>query len=227
MKNPTGSKWRIKANITTVYDRLKGYFSGEEVLEVGPNSTADYEIEYHPLSMTRNDQAPEVAEKIHEAKLFFPLPDGSAQMFDLEGRSQPPGALDVITVDVKAKSEKVHTIPISNWLPEKQRFEVSWDFENENEESVLIRGANTIDLPAQGRRDYKLSLYGIKQGSSKCRMSMRNRTNGEFIFFDLTITVQAPDSFDVIELSSVVRETVSTVISVSNPLDRAVEFKKD
>lgn len=55
---------------------------------------------------------------------------------------------------------------------------------------------------------------------------MRNHTNGEFIFYDLMINVLQPDSFEVIHLQSVIRESVTAVISLENPLDHPVDFKE-
>lgn len=131
IKNPTATNWRIKGNISSIYDRFQGYFTGAESLEVKPNSAADYEIEYLPLSMTKNDKTPEITDAVHEARLFFPLPDGSALMYNLAGKSLPPKASDTIQIQMKAKKEQVTTIPIQNWLEEKQRFEVTWTIEED------------------------------------------------------------------------------------------------
>jgi len=36
------------------------YFSGKDTLEIAPNSQADYEIFYRPLTMTKNEDVPAV-----------------------------------------------------------------------------------------------------------------------------------------------------------------------
>lgn len=226
VKNPTSSKWRIKASITTIYDRFGGYFSGPEYLEVGANSTAEYPISYQPLSMTAVPEVPEIKDTLHEAKLFFPLPDGTALMYDLKGKSLPPQALGNVVIDVKAKKETIHTIAIENWLNSLQRFDVTWDVPNENK-SIIVRGANTIDLPGHGKRSFKLSVYGIKQGNVQFKLTMKNKKTGEYIFFNVQVVVGPAESLKEITLTSVVRETASTVISVYNPLETAVEFKKE
>lgn len=76
VKNPTPKPWRIKANINSNLDSLKGYFEGKDFLDVPANGQAEYEIIYKPLTMTKNPLVPEIKEEIHEGTLFFPLPDG-------------------------------------------------------------------------------------------------------------------------------------------------------
>lgn len=76
IKNPTTKPWTIKAIITTNLDFTKGYFEGKEYLDVPANGSAEYEISYKPLTMTKNPMVPEIKEEFHEGTLFFPLPDG-------------------------------------------------------------------------------------------------------------------------------------------------------
>ena len=54
----------------------------------------------------------------------FPMPDGSALMFNLIGKSNPPNATETVSISMKAKNEQVHTLNLFNWLKEIQRFSV-------------------------------------------------------------------------------------------------------
>ena len=58
IKNPTAKAWKIKASISTEgkYD----YFRGKEFIDVNPNSQADFEIIYNPLTMTKNNEIPDI-----------------------------------------------------------------------------------------------------------------------------------------------------------------------
>jgi hydrocephalus-inducing protein len=40
--------------------------------------------------MTSNAEVPEIKQEFHEGTLFFPLPDGSALLYNLIGQSLPP-----------------------------------------------------------------------------------------------------------------------------------------
>ena len=53
---------------------------------------------------------------IHDATLFFPLPDGQAWKYKLVGKSNAPDAQGLINVNVEAKKQKYISIKVDNWL---------------------------------------------------------------------------------------------------------------
>ena len=77
-------------SISTTLEHCKGYFEGKDTLEVPASGQADFEVFYKPLTMTKNAQVPDIKDETHEGNLFFPLPDGTAIMYNLIGRSKPP-----------------------------------------------------------------------------------------------------------------------------------------
>lgn len=91
LKNPTPKLWKIKASISS--NEKYNYFTGNEFVEVPANGQTDYEIKYLPLTMTANEQEPSIKETAHNASLFFPIPDGTALMYKLTGKSNPPNVL--------------------------------------------------------------------------------------------------------------------------------------
>lgn len=226
IKNPVADRLSIKANISTIADSFKGYFMGSESIHVNSNDKADYEISYLPLTMTANPKAPKIKEVSHEGKLFFPMPDGSALMFNLVGKSNPPGPAESVTLTMKSKSEFTHAINLNNWLKEVQRFNVTFDLETKDD-SIIIKGANTIDLPAEGTKKYKLTLVALKQGLNKLTVTFRNPHTDEFIFYVLSLNIGAPEPTEITEMSAMVRDIAKKVISINNPLDKQVEIKKE
>lgn len=40
--------------------------------------------------MTTNEKAPKIKYESHEGNIFFPLPDGTALLYNLIGKSKPP-----------------------------------------------------------------------------------------------------------------------------------------
>jgi len=127
LKNPTAKPWKIKASISS--DNKFNYFEGKEFIDVDANGSADYEVSYNPLTMTKNEESPEIKEESHNASLFFPVPDGSALMYKLVGKATPPVSLESYDLSTKAKTNLVHLIPIKNWLKSSQRFNVTWKFD--------------------------------------------------------------------------------------------------
>jgi hydrocephalus-inducing protein len=226
IKNPTGEKIMIKANFTTTTDRFKGFFFGQEGIQIAPNDKADYEINYLPLTMTANAKAPKIKDEAHEGRIFFPMPDGSALSYNLSGKSNPPAVIETIAVSFKAKSDNIQIINLKNWLKEAQRLAVIIEPDTKDD-SVIIIGTNTIDLPAESSKKYKLNLYALKQGAHRVTVTFRNTNTDEFIFYVLNLTITPADPIESFELTSVVRESVKKVVSILNPLDRQVEIKKE
>lgn len=199
IKNPTNKPWRVKVTLTPVQtqpipspekkqkeavpaSQFKEYFQGKEYVEVPANSSADYEVIYKPLTMTRNDKAPSIKEETHEGQLFFPLPDGQAIVYNLIGKSLPPNVEQTFDIQLKAKKNQIQILPIRNWLKTSQRFNIQWNLEPEDP-SVILYGANTVDVMGEGHKDYKLTLFALKPTQNKPTIYFRNQATNEFIFF--------------------------------------------
>jgi len=60
-------------------------------------------ITYLPLTMTKSENVPEIKHEFHEGSIFFPMPEGKALQFKLQGKSLPPKAKEEITIELKAK----------------------------------------------------------------------------------------------------------------------------
>jgi hydrocephalus-inducing protein len=158
IKNPTPKPWKIKANISATLPAWRGYFTGSDTLQVPANGTADYEVTYEPLSMTKNETTTKINVEFHEAQLFFPLPDGSAYSYVLKGKANVPHPLKDEPITIKAKSDHVQIITVRNWLKVKQRFNVVTQFEGD-QPGIIVNGANTIDINEDNHKDFKLNIY--------------------------------------------------------------------
>jgi len=88
LKNPSQSNWRIKVQCQANLDAQKDYFVGADIVEIPAGSQTEYEVTYHPLSMTAQPEQKGV--DAHRGTLFFPCPDGSALLYNLLGKSNPP-----------------------------------------------------------------------------------------------------------------------------------------
>ena len=108
-------------------------------------------------------------------------------------------------------------IPVKNWLKAGQRFNVVWKFEAEDK-TIFVNAANTFDVAGDATKDYKLSVYALKACQAKLELVFKNPTTHEFLSFKINITVQPPDPMTKIELQSVVRESVTKLITIENPL---------
>ncbi|CAD8206755.1 unnamed protein product [Paramecium octaurelia] len=224
VKNPTPKPWKVKASVSALLPQFKDYFEGKEYIEVPANGQAEYEVVYKPLTMTSNPQIQNLQDQ-HEGSLFFPLPDGQALLYNLFGKSLPPLPQTVDTT-MKAKKNTTQVLQVKNWLKTSQRFEVTWTLEPEDP-SIILNGANTFEVSSEGTKDYKLTIYGLKQSQNKVTVYFRNAITQEFVFFKINLTIQPPDQLPRIELTSIVREVATKLITIENPINQPVEFKKD
>eukprot|EP00826_Nyctotherus_ovalis_P009987 TRINITY_DN12651_c0_g2_i3.p1 TRINITY_DN12651_c0_g2~~TRINITY_DN12651_c0_g2_i3.p1 ORF type:complete len:921 (+),score=283.65 TRINITY_DN12651_c0_g2_i3:189-2951(+) len=223
--NPTAQLWTIRPTISTGVDSCKDYFVGVATLEVPPKTKANYEVTYCPLTMT-----PETSEgtvKYHEASLFFPLPDGSARLYKLFGKANKPNALDTIRETATAKKPKFIGIPVNNWLGESQQFSVTWDINKSiTDPATFIRGANRFDVGAHSTKEYKLNFLAYKAGKASFSIRFNNDTTKEYAWYNIELDIAPPEPIATLELSSVVRESVSRLVTIENPLDTPVSIDK-
>lgn len=107
------------------------------------------------------------------------MPDGTALLYNLIGQSTPPGPEQTIDVSFKANKQTICVLPVQNWLKQLQRFSVSWKIDTEDQ-SIFISGANTYDVPGDASKEYKLSIYGLKQTNNKLNVYFRNDKTHEY-----------------------------------------------
>lgn len=89
INNTEDKEWAINPTISTK-DQSADYFSGKETFIVPPKSNGHYEVVYMPKTMTKKEGAEEAADQPHLASLFFPLPNGTALLYNLKGIATAP-----------------------------------------------------------------------------------------------------------------------------------------
>ena len=82
--NKSNSEWLLRPIIDGEY------WSGPEILSIGPTQARHYELTYHPVTMTTDMQK-------HQGSIFFPLPDGTGLLYNLQGTAEPPKHAGAIT----------------------------------------------------------------------------------------------------------------------------------
>ena len=145
-------------------------------------------------------------------------------MYSLIGVSKPPTVANTQDITMKAKKSHLQILQIKNWLKTVQRFNVSWQLEVEDP-TIFINGAITIDVN-ENLKDYKLTVFGLKQTVNKLTVYFKNPNTLEYIYYKLNITIGPADPINKV-MVSVVRETASTWINIENPLPIPVIIKKE
>jgi len=80
----------INPTISTESDSCQGYFVGRSTLVVPAKQTAQFEISYYPKTMTKKNAADQYDS--HKGSLFFPLPNGTALLYKINGIATEPDA---------------------------------------------------------------------------------------------------------------------------------------
>ena len=112
--------------------------------------------------------------------------------------------------------------------------------------SVTFSGVEFVDVPALGKKDFKLNFYSYKEGtySAKVRIYLRdfkelagvftfvgtiyafflvvlqvvfqNETSKEYQYYHVQVKSPPPGIMDVIKLSVQVRQSVSSAVTIDN-----------
>ncbi len=159
--NKTNSQWLLRPLIEGEQ------WSGPETLSISPNQSRPYELTYQPLTMTPSDS------QKHQGSIFFPLPDGTGVLYNLQGTAESPKHAGAVTQDIPCKTAHTELLSVKNWLRRPQRFRVDVTMlrPEKLDRSVSLHGLDYIDVPALGKRDYQLHFYSFKECSILAKVS--------------------------------------------------------
>jgi hydrocephalus-inducing protein len=191
-------------------------WSGAELLEVPAGQSANYTVTYCPMTMTPEGEK-------HSGSVFFPLADGSAMLFALEGTALAPQAAGTVTKTVTCKAQ--HTLPLTvkNWLSQPQRFRV--DFRAPDKDPATeLGGHQYVDVPAGLSRDYALSFSAHKEGATAGQVHFINEKTGEYLFYTLELKAEAAGVLKTLEMNAPLRQLCTQPLPLSNPLDVEAKF---
>ena len=165
--NPEDREWAINPTISTK-DDAADYFKGVSTFIVPAKGSANYEVVYAPKAMTKqvkkSPESEEMEEKHHQGSVFFPLPNGTAQLYSLKGLATAPQTEGTVQETVEAKKTRNFIVKVQNWAKKTQRFEASWEVEGAEDPALFIRGANTFDIAGDDHKDYKLNFLALRAG---------------------------------------------------------------
>jgi len=229
IQNTEDKEWAINPTISTASDSCKGYFTGRSTLIVPAKGSAKFEVDYLPKTMTKKTKAEdsdELEDVPHQGSLFFPLPNGTALLYNLKGIATEPEREDLITETVVAKKQKNFIVAVKNWAKQTQRFSANWEVEGAQDSGLFIRGSDTFDVAGESHRDYKLNFMALRAGVQKFKLTFKAKDSGEYVFYQFQITVEENKEVEEIELVSPIRESISHGIVFENPTSEDVVINR-
>lgn len=191
--------------------------------------TANYEVTYLPKTMTKTEKvedSEETQDVPHQGSLFFPLPNGTAMLYSLNGVATPPESEGAITETIVAKKQKNFVVQVKNWSKQTQRYSATWEVEGDAQPGLFIRGANTFDVAGESHKDYKLNFLALRSGVYKFKSTFVAKDSGEYLYYTFQVTVEDNPEVEPIELVSPIRESVAYSIIIENPTDQEVEVNR-
>ncbi|XP_065519875.1 hydrocephalus-inducing protein-like, partial [Lathamus discolor] len=214
LSNPSSEAWTLQPIVEGKY------WKGPEFIHLEARQKEKaYQVTYRPLTMSCGN-------KKHQGSIFFPLPDGTGLHYQLEGTAEAPRCSGAISRQVPCRNSHTELIPVSNWLQRPQRFLVVIDMlKPENlESSSVLQGCSYIDVPSSAKKDYQLTFFSYKEGVYRAKVTFLNETTGEYLFHMVTFKVMASGPIGTVEMSTAVRQRVSSTVKVDNPLPVPVTF---
>ena len=118
IQNTEDREWAINPTISTKSAACQGFFTGKPTLIVPARGNANYEVTYLPKTMTKREQVPDsedMQDVPHQGSLFFPLPNGTALLYNLNGVASPPESEGAINETVTAKKQRNFVVQVKNW----------------------------------------------------------------------------------------------------------------
>ncbi|RKO94829.1 hypothetical protein BDK51DRAFT_29881 [Blyttiomyces helicus] len=211
--NRTSTPWHIRPIIEN------DYWSGPEAIDIEPQEgPKTYYLTFTPLDMTGSGDGGR-----HEGSIFFPIPDGTGMLYKLYGTTEKPQALATITRDVPCKTLYTEVLAVTNWLKRPQRFKVIMEV-NKPDPSVILKGHDFIDVPGLLTKEYKLSFYAYKEGTTNAKIVFRNEATQEFLWYNIVFKSTPPGVISTIEMTTSVRQLSTKDIMIVNPLPAVVSF---
>ncbi|XP_075045519.1 hydrocephalus-inducing protein homolog [Mixophyes fleayi] len=217
LSNKTNHTWHLQPVIDGEHWR------GPEVITVEAHQqNKPYEMTYHPLVMSAEG-------KKHQGSVFFPLPDGTGLMYILHGLAEPPKSSGTIVREVPCKTSYTELLTVSNWLLKTQRFHVTVEMLKSErlDSATTIKGLDYLEVPGAAKRDYKLNFHSHKEGTFSTKVTFRNDTTQEYLFYYVTFKSTPPGIISTIEMVTPVRQSTAATVRVENPLSVPVTFTTD
>ena len=172
------------------------------------------------MTMTQNNGPKQTG------SIFFPLPDGTGILYNLIGTANPPKPIGKVVREVPCKTSFTEVLPVENWLKKPQRFKVNFEIikPEKPDPSTTIKGNDYIDVPGNGKKDYKLNYFAHKENTTIFKVVFKNEQTNEYCFYEMSFKSFKGSSLGTIDLTTQVRVPVSHSIKLENPLANMVTF---
>lgn len=225
IENHTTSPWNLFPVVTGEH------WSCQENVTVPAEGNASVDIVYCPLRMTELSPSDSSGasdfnrpERL-EGSIFFAIPDGTALLYNVHGKATAPACAGAMNLSTPAKKTLPIALSVKNWLKTSQTFDVEISKPNASE-SVLAQGPSSITVQGGATRNYNLKFFSYTEGTVDLTLRFVNPTNGEYLVYDISVTVNKAAEVETLQFEAPVRQSLKKTITIENPFDahRVVNF---
>lgn len=206
LANRTSMNWLIKPLIDNEN------WSGPLSIEIESGQSKTYELTFNPAETMGSGEGGK-----HEGSIFFPLPDGTGLLYKLNGTADKVLPSGNINRELPSKTTLTEILNVSNWLRRPQRLKVVFEL-SKPDPAILFKGHEFIDLLPLQSKEYKFTYFAYKEGTNNLKVSFKNETTQEFIYFNINYKNLPPGVISTLEIMSPIRQLHTREITISNPL---------
>lgn len=161
-----------------------------------------------------------------QGTLSLQLPNASTLNYKLIGNAKPPHAVDKIEREIHCKTYYTESLPVQNWLNSNQEFCVTTErIDTKNKMLYKLSGNTIIDVPANAIKEYKWTIYVLKEGVLPLRVIFHNVKTKEYLFYEISLHVNECESLKTIRLSTCARKPISYALELENPIRTQVMYE--
>ncbi|CAH8550501.1 unnamed protein product [Dicrocoelium dendriticum] len=88
-----------------------------------------------------------------------------------------------------------------------------------------MQGLEYVNVPANGDREYRLSLFAYREGTVQVKLTFTNEDTKEYQYYELHLKFVRPDPVEVVRLRTPVRRPIAYTIHLNNPLKVPANFR--
>merc|ERR1712110_985530 len=92
---------------------------------------------------------------------------------------------------------------------------------------IFVSYGKQLDLNVGDTQQRKLTIMALKPGQNTVTVTFKNEQSGEYIFYKIHLDISEADVQGRYELACIVRDTVTKMITIENPLQTDVAFTEE
>ncbi|KNC96854.1 uncharacterized protein SPPG_07686 [Spizellomyces punctatus DAOM BR117] len=200
--NRTDEDWTIKAHI-----QGPKTFTGPYTVTARAHSTTPYSITF----------APSKAGESHALLTLSNLQTAQKHLYQLRGVGMDPLPEERREVECQARDLVTQRFKVHNPHDQDAEYDVTTDI-------PYASGPKSLRIGAGQAVEYELTIAARCSGKFVSNITFTNRVDKSFVWYIVSLQIQAPPPEGTLRVSTTVRQPVQVEIPLINPLDHPITY---